>query len=253
MAAPGRPTPHRPGDGEPGFFDRRPEEVARPDLNPYLARHREFGPELLPAEDARAFARRWAEAFGRDAPLHVEIGAGNGSFLVGLAEANPGWNVLGVELRYKRVWQCAVRIRKAGVANARIARYHAAYLDPLFAPGSVAGLYVNHPDPWPKARHEKNRLISRWFLEDCARWLAPGGWLRIKSDFAPNVARAVELLDRGPDGEPLPALPFRVTGRADDVNSAGAPWPEDIPTHYQLKMRARGVPVHAVELVRIEG
>jgi tRNA (guanine-N7-)-methyltransferase len=147
---------------------------------------------------------------------------------------------------------CAKKLRAASVPNARICRYHAAFLDDLFEPGTVSGLYVNHPDPWPKERHEKNRLISRWFLEDVCRLLKPGATLRLKSDHAPNVDRVLDLLDKGPEGEPLPHLPLQVLGVSHDVARDGAPWPDDILTNYQRKMLVRGVPVHAIEVRRTE-
>jgi len=250
MGVPGRPTPQPEGPDRPRFADRLPEDYRQPDVNPYVRLHRDFGPPLLPASEAWPWRGRWHEAFGRQAPLHVEIGPGNGFFLVELARRNPSWSVLGIELRYKRTVLCARKILAAGLDNAFIARYHAAYLDDLFSPGELSGLYVNHPDPWPKARHEKNRLVSRWFLEDAARLLVPGGWLRLKSDFRPNVERVGRLLDRGPGGEPLRRLPLVVTGTSEDVTTGPAPWPDDIETNYQSKFRKRGLPVYAIEVVR---
>ena len=237
MAARGRPTPHP--DGE--FQDRLPEEFSRPDLNPFLKLHREFGPPLLPADEARRWKGRWGELFGREAPLHLEIGSGNGFFLTELARRHPDWNVVGIEIRYKRTVLCARKLVAAGVKNAVIARYHAAYLDDLFEPATLDGIHVNHPDPWPKNAHEKNRLISRWFLEDVASLLRPGGVFRLKSDFRPNVDRVEKLLD---------GLPLRVTGRAEDVTREPAPWPDDVETNYQSKFRKRGLPVHAIEVER---
>jgi len=253
MAASGRPTPQlesRLVGERPRFKDRVPGADKRPDVNPFFQEHRDWAPELIPADTAWRKRGAWREEFGREAPLHVELGAGNGFFLAGMAERHDDWNFVGVEIRYKRVVLCAKKLRKAGVTNARIVRYHAAFLDDLFEPGSLGGLYVNHPDPWPKTRHEKNRLISRWFLEDVAQLLKPGGWFRLKSDHLPNVERAVYLLDHGPDGEELPALPLEVAGRSDDVTGGDAPWPDDIETNYQRKFREKGEPVYAVELRR---
>ena len=249
MAARGRPTPQldsRTSGERPRFQDKT--TAGELDTNPYFHEHRSFGVELLSASDAAAWRGRWAEYFGREAPLHVEIGSGNGFFLAELARRNPDWNILGIEIRYKRTVLCAKKLRLGGAAHARIVRYHAAFLDDLFEPGSLSGLYVNHPDPWPKERHEKNRLISRWFLEDVASLLVPGAWFRLKSDHLPNIERAIERLDRGPEGEPMPALPLSVFGRADDVTTGPAPWPEDIETNYQRKFRLRGLPVYALEL-----
>jgi tRNA (guanine-N7-)-methyltransferase len=246
----GRPTAQQIEVDGWGFHDRLPGEVVRPEFNPYLVSHREFGRPLIPADEAQRFRGRWSELFGREAPLHLEIGSGNGFFLTGLAQQHPEWNIIGLEIRYKRVMMCALKLRRAGVTNAVIARYHAGYLNDLFLPGSLSGVYINHPDPWPKERHEKNRLISRWFLEGLVALLASGAKLQVKSDFEPNCGRIVDLLDHGPEGEALPRLPLRVTGRADDVNNTGAPWPDDICTNYQRKMKERGIPVHAIEVVR---
>jgi tRNA (guanine-N7-)-methyltransferase len=252
MARTGHRMPQPERQERPRYLDRPPEQFADPEQNPYLLTHRAFGPELLAASQASGFRGRWHECFGRVAPLHVEIGSGNGFFLAGLAKQHPEWNLLGVEIRYKRVVLCARKIRAAGAQHAKIARYDAWYLDDLFEPGSVAGLYVNHPDPWPKDRHEKNRLISRWFLEEAASFLAPGGWLRVKSDFEDNVGRIPRLLAADADGAPLPALPFTIDGRSDDVTTGPAPWPDDIETNYQSKFRLRGLPVYAMQLTRTD-
>jgi len=243
MGARGRPTPQpdEQSADQPRFRDRLPEDYPHSDINPFVRSHREWGPTLLTASQAWEVRGQWAERFGADRPLHVEIGPGNGFFLRELARRNADWNVLGVEIRYKRVVLCAKKIDGAGLKNALIARYHAAYLDDLFEPGTLAGLYVNHPDPWPKIRHEKNRLISRWFLEDVARLLQSGGSFRLKSDFEDNIGRVPELLD---------GLPLEVTGRSDDVITGPAPWPDDIETNYQKKFRLKGEPVYAIELRR---
>jgi len=251
MAAPGRPTPQPDTGDRPRFRDRRPEDYRRPDVNPFVASHRTFGFPLLPASEAWPWRGRWAEHFGRDAPLHVEIGSGNGFFLTQMARRNPDWNWIGIELRYKRTVLCAKKLTRAGVSNARVVRYHAAYLDDLFEADSLSGLYVNHPDPWPKEKHEKNRLISRWFLEDAARLLRVGGWLRVKSDFWPNVERIVELLGEGAEGDAMAPLPFEITGRSDDVITGPAPWEDDVESNYQRKSRLLGEPVFAIALSRI--
>ena len=253
MAPPGRPTPQPDAPERPRFTDRKPEDYRNPRANPYVRGHFEYGPPVLPATEAASYRGRWEACFGREAPLHLEIGSGNGFFLTELARRHPEWNVLGIEIRYKRVVQTAKKLQHAEVeAHARIARYHAAYLDDLFEPGALAGLYVNHPDPWPKERHEKNRLISRWFLEDVVRYVQPGGVFQLKSDHRPNVDRVEELLDRGPEGEPRPPLPLTILGRSDDVMGEGAPWDDDIQTNYQRKMHRRGKSIHAIAL-RVDG
>jgi tRNA (guanine-N7-)-methyltransferase len=225
------------------------DDYTHPDANPFVREHREHGRPLLPADIAQTWRGRWDECFDRAAPLHVEIGSGNGIFLSRLAERHPEWNILGIELRFKRTVMCAEKITKVGAKHALITRYHAAFLDDLFDPATLCGLYVNHPDPWSKRRHEKNRLISRWFLEDTARLLKPGAWFRLKSDFKPNIDRVEGLLTHDEDKQPSP-LPFTLTGRNEDVITGPAPWADDIETNYQSKFRKRGLPVYALELVR---
>lgn len=252
MAAPGRPTPQVESlsSERPRFRDRAPEELARPGINPYFEAHAQFGPLLLTADQGARFRGRWADAFGREAPLHLEIGPGNGFFLTEICRRNPDANVLGLEIRYKRTVLCARKLSAAGVTNGRVLRYHAGFLDDLFVGGDLVAMYVNHPDPWPKERHEKNRLISRWFLEDVARYVRPGGVFRLKSDFRDNVYRVPGLLAAHGDGTPAEPLPLEVTGIADDITRGPAPWPDDIETNYQSKFRKRGEPVYAIELVR---
>ncbi len=253
MAAHGRPTPQAPlpttaGDG-PAFRDRDLEGFDSLETNPFVLEHRAFGRPLLTVEDAHAVGRRWDEEFGSSGPLHLEIGSGNGFFLSGMAALLPHVRIVGIEIRYKRTVLCAKKIRAAGVPNARILRYHAAFLHDLFTPGSLDRIYVNHPDPWPKERHEKNRLLSRWFLEDVTKLLAPGGVFRLKTDHLPNVERARHVLAHGPEGAPAARLPLVETAASLDVTRT-ALWPDDVETNYQRKFRERGLPVYALELTR---
>ena len=224
-------------------FDTRSEEAFRdPDLNPYMKLHRAFGPEVLPADQGPGFKGRWDEAFGRKAELHLEIGPGNGFFLSGMAARHPEWNWLGVEIRFKRVVLTATKLRAAGVHNARVLRYDAHHLDDLFAEGEVAGLYVNHPDPWTKTGRAKHRLLLRPFAEWACRALRPGAPVRIKSDYHPNLDDFQGLLE---------GLPLRVVARVDDLRRDGAPWGEDdVTTNYQSKFDKRGLPVAGLLLVR---
>jgi tRNA (guanine-N7-)-methyltransferase len=253
MAALGRPTPQAPvvaaTADEPLFRERDLEGFDALDTNPFVLEHRAFGRPLLTVDDAHAVGRRWDAEFGGAGALHLEIGSGNGFFLSGMARLLPSAHFVGIEIRYKRTVLCARKIRAAGVQNARILRYHAAFLHDLFRPGSLTRIYVNHPDPWPKERHEKNRLLSRWFLEDVATLLVPGGVFRLKTDHAPNVERARAVLAHGPDGEDAPHLPLVETAASMDVTTTPL-WPDDVETNYQRKFRERGLPVYALELTR---
>ncbi len=231
----------RPGNHK-RFEDKRPEDFSRPGINPYVATHREFGDELLPASDAKQWRGRWAEYFGREAPLHLEVGSGNGFYLSGMAELHPECDWIGIEIRFKRVVLVARKLRAAGLTNARIARYDARALDELFEPGSLAGVHINHPDPWERESKRHHRLIDRPFLELLTRLCAPGAELRLKTDFGPHVKALLAAAS---------GLPWETAGVTADVDASGPPWPDDVVTNYQRKARLRGVPVHAALLRRL--
>jgi tRNA (guanine-N7-)-methyltransferase len=228
------------------FREKVHARPSRSEINPYVALHEQFGPPVVTAEAALDWTGRWAELFGRDAPLHVEVGSGNGFFLSGMAARHPDRNWLGIEIRYKRVVLCARKIQAAGCAHARIVRYDAWWLDDLFAPGSIDGLYVNHPDPWVKVNDARKRLMSRYFAEFAAMVLKPGAELRLKSDFVPNL----DGLANGAAG-----LPLQLLGRSADVRRDGLPWDvdDDITTNYQSKFDRKDAPVHALRMVRTAG
>lgn len=223
------------------FFDGMGDVPLYPALNPYVGSHAAFGPEVIPAEEAAGLGARAATLFGRTAPLHLEIGSGNGFYLSGMAATHPDSDWVGVEVRYKRVELVARKLRAAHLTNARIVRYDAFLIEELFGAGSLAGVHVNHPDPWRKERHAKKRLIGPAFLTVAARLLASGGELRLKTDFPPHIDA---LLDA------IVGLPFVLVGMAGDIKAEGAPWPDEVRTNYQRKAEERGVAVGGVWLRR---
>ncbi|MCB9759219.1 MAG: hypothetical protein H6739_05225 [Alphaproteobacteria bacterium] len=238
MAPPGRPIPPE----QRLFRERPPSAYNKPDVNPYLKRYWAAGPPVLNSEQAAGFRGAWAEAFGREAPLHVEIGTGNGFFFSGMARAHPAWNWLGVELRFKRVMMTASKVERAGAeAHARVTRYDANALSDLFAPGEVDALYINHPDPWPKDSQARNRLLSGPWLDRVAPLMGAGAELRLKTDHRVNVEALLDALE---------GRPFDLIGASGDVNTLGAPWPGDVRTNYQRKFAERGEPVYALRVRR---
>lgn len=224
----------------PRFRDKRPEDFPLPGVNPYVASHREM-PQVVPASEAPGWRGRWAELFGRRAPLHLEVGSGNGFYLTGMAALHPERDWLGLEIRFKRVVLAARKLGAAGLRNARVVRYDAFVLADLFAPGELAGLHVNHPDPWARRSQARKRLVGPAFLAMVTPLLAPGAEVRLKTDFAPHVAA---LLAAAKD------LPYEVLGTREDVEGSGAPWPDEVRTNYQRKAALAGRPVHAAWLRR---
>ncbi|MEM8548526.1 MAG: tRNA (guanosine(46)-N7)-methyltransferase TrmB, partial [Pseudomonadota bacterium] len=113
-----------------------------------------------------------ATIFGRVAPLLVEIGFGMGDSLVTLAAANPRWNVLGIEVHEPGVGRCLHQANEQGLKYFRVIMQDAVMvLRDRLPVGSVQRLNVYFPDPWPKKRHHKRRLINPPFLDLAARVL----------------------------------------------------------------------------------
>lgn len=231
----------RPAPGAPAFAARPHREGHRPEVNPYRDRVGAFGPLLVAAEDAPGWKGRWAEAFGRTAPLHVELGLGNGRHLAARAALQPEVNFVGIEIRYKRCVVAAERVLAAGLGNARVVRYSWFGLDDLFAEGSLAGVHVYHPDPWERGSQAKHRLVDAHFAGAVARLCAPGAELRMKTDFL----RHHEVLLGSLEG-----TPWAVVGQSEHVARDGAPWPDDIVTGYQAKFNEKALPVYAAWLRR---
>lgn len=237
MAQHGKPT------AEWRFRDRMPEDYYKPDLNPYMKLHREMGPPVLTASETLEYKGNWLNAFKRQAPLHVEIGTGNGFFLAGMADRHREFNWLGLEIRFKRVVQTAKKVTTAGaVDNTRVSRYNAHQLSDVFAAGEIDALYINHPDPWAKHTQAANRLLSAQFFETVATLMKPNSILRLKTDHLVNINGTIAN---------IAGHPFEILGKSDDIEKDGAPWPDDIVTNYQRKFYKKGLPVYALVLRRV--
>jgi len=168
--------------------------------------------------------------FGCDCPLEVELGSGKGRFLLEWAAAHPEVGVLAVERARKYAELTAVRARRAGVANARVAVTTAE--DLLFrclAPASVAAFHVYFPDPWPKKRHRKRRFFRNDNVARLAEVLAPGGLLRAKTDHAEYAGVIAQLLGGWPGLEPVPV----------DQAFEGVP-----ATSFEMKYAREARPIH---------
>jgi tRNA (guanine-N7-)-methyltransferase len=125
-------------------------------------------------------------AFGRDAPASLEIGFGNGESLVALACANPDRNYLGLEVHPPGVGHLLLRCEAERLHNVRVLCDDAVQvLQHRVADESLDELLLYFPDPWPKKRHHKRRIVQPGFVELVARKLKPGGILRMATDWQP--------------------------------------------------------------------
>jgi len=171
----------------------------------------------------------WTAVFGDDHPVEIEIGSGKGTFLVEAAEAHPGTNYLSIEVAAEYARYVADRVRRRDLRNVRVVRADAGrFLERHAPPESVRVAHLYFPDPWPKKRHHKRRLVQPAFARDVARALAPGGELRFVTDHAEYFEAATDVLDAEPGLERV-----EVPGEA----------MEDL-TNYERKYRAEGRSIH---------
>jgi tRNA (guanine-N7-)-methyltransferase len=124
-----------------------------------------------------------ADLFPAAQPLEVELGCGDGSFLAEYARLHPAHNFIGIERLMGRIRKLDRKGRRAGLTNLRGLRIESAYfIEYLLPPGSAAALHVYFPDPWPKRRHRRYRLINERFPLLARQALAPGGMVYLRTD-----------------------------------------------------------------------
>ncbi len=121
--------------------------------------------------------------FGRHAPLQIEIGSGDGRFLIALAERHPEINILGIEVAYEFARKSARKVELKKLWNVKVLPLDAYIaLGCLFRHGEIQGIYSNFPDPWPRKKHSKRRLFTREFARIVADRISSGGFVVLATD-----------------------------------------------------------------------
>lgn len=152
--------------------------------------------ELWPAYGVEFDGRpiRFDVLFGRAAPVVLEIGFGNGETLVRQAAENPSLDFLGIEVHEPGVGHCLLMARDAGLSNLRLIRHDAVeVLETMIPTGSLARVNLYFPDPWPKKRHHKRRIMQPQFLETVGDRLSAGGSFNVATDWA-GYAQHIDAL-----------------------------------------------------------
>ena len=127
----------------------------------------------------------WDMLFSETKPIKVEYCSGNGTWIVERAKADPESNWLAVEKQFHRARLIWARAKNAGISNLKIALAEGGELTRRFFPdATVSEVFVNFPDPWPKRRHAKHRIIQPEFVEELARILTPEGLVTLVTDDA---------------------------------------------------------------------
>jgi tRNA (guanine-N7-)-methyltransferase len=199
------------------------------------------GPDLLEAPEGGILqgawlpSRRilepydWGEVFPGQGPVEIELGAGDGGYILEWARRNPGTRFVAVERLLGRARKIVKRTQAEGLANLKTLRLESAYtVRWLFPPGGARCAHILFPDPWPKKRHHKRRLIQLPFLEDLRRMLEPGGEARFVTDHAEYFQWAGEVWASAPGWTAAPLWE----------------WGEDPLTDFQKVFPAEGRGVH---------
>ena len=168
-----------------------------------------------------------AELFQKTQPLEVELGCGDASFLVEYARRNPERNFIGVERLLGRISKLDRKGRRAGLTNLRGVRIESSYfLQYLLPPHSASAFHIYFPDPWPKKKHRKHRLINEGFPALARAALAPGGLVYLRTDDADYFAQMIEVFDASKEFQKIETL----------VELA------EVLTDFEREFNARGIP-----------
>lgn len=165
----------------------------------------------------------WMALFGAARPLIVEIGFGQGAFLLHLAQTNPDANVIGLEIANRSLLKTEDRIERAGLTNVRAIHAMAeTALHHLFVPASISQIHINFPDPWFKKEHVRRRLMQRDTLDAMVSRLVPGGEIFLATDIREYAEMVDDLLHATPQLE----------------NQLETPWVTSLPGRVETKYEA---------------
>lgn len=141
----------------------------------------------------------WQAQFGNCQPLKLEIGFGMGSFLIEMAAQEPRTNFIGMDFYHKGIRKLMTRIKKLQLENIRVVYGDVRFKIPdLFKDGELETAYINFPDPWPKKRHIKRRLIKPDFVKLIGQKLAPEGQVYLATDSEPYAIEMLEYFNSEP-------------------------------------------------------
>ncbi len=181
------------------------------------------------------------DLFGNAHPLEIEIGSGRGRFLIKSAQDNPNVNYLGIERAYKFFHYTKDRVAAAGVANVRLLRTEADYFIWGYVPrNSVQAFHIYFPDPWPKNKHHRRRLINPEFFDLLRDRLAPGGSIHLATDFTAYF-EIMRKAGRGCAG--LDELYCRT------IDPRGSD-PESAATHYERRFFIHGLKIYRAGYIK---
>jgi tRNA (guanine-N7-)-methyltransferase len=174
--------------------------------------------------------------FGRKAPIEVDIGCGDGAFLVEMAKLHPDCDFLGTERLLGRVRKSCRRASEAGLRNVRVLHLESLYtIRYLLPPGSVSVFHVLFADPWPKRKHRRRRLINPAFLDAVREALTPEGIVNIATDHEEYASHIRAIIGERSDFVEIP-------------HPAEVRYPM---TDFEKRFREENLPIHRIRLAAV--
>lgn len=171
----------------------------------------------------------WSAVFERAQPIEVELGSGDGSFLANYAKLHPERNFFGVERLLGRLRKLNRKALRAGLTNVVLLRLEASYaIEFMVPPQSIDALHIYFPDPWPKRKHRKNRLINERFTEIAAMALKVGGVVYLRTDDVDYFQQMTRVFD--------------VNSRFEEIETPAEL--ADVVTDFERNFHLRGVPTN---------
>lgn len=173
----------------------------------------------------------WHEVFGNSQPVEIEIGSGKGRFIITSGRTHPTRNFLGIERAGKYFRILKQRVMQAGLTNVKVLRSDAAYFIRKYVPrSSVHAYHIYFPDPWPKKRHHKRRLVTEDFILLLSETLVPGGHIFLATDFQNYFEMMIAHARACPTLQEIMCTTL-IPGTID---------PEQAPTNYERKYLLEG-------------
>ena len=174
----------------------------------------------------------WTNIFGNPNPIKIEIGPGKGEFLIYQASREVNSNFIGIEIRYKRVERINTQISKANLKNVKLLLGDARrILREAFAPESVSTFFIHFPDPWPKKRHIRRRIVHTESVETFYQRLIPGGRIYLTTDVETYAQEMFSILKEHPGYKMIYA----------EKDQCGLPYHN---TFHETKFKALGRSIH---------
>lgn len=179
---------------------------------------------------------KWSQFFRNDNEIAIELACGRGEYTVGLAEAFPNQNFIGIDIKGDRIWSGSQYAIKNSLKNVAFLRTQISYLEDFFEEGEVAELWLTFPDPRPKDRDEKHRLTNKFYLSKYQRVLKKEGWFKFKTDSTFLFQYTLEVLE---------SLPIKDLAYTFDLYHS-----EFLDEHYGLKTKYEGIWVNRGEQIK---